>query len=352
MTQPLPQSAETSTPAAQPSLWHGRTGLPAVWLALALLVLLALASLGVGYVDMPLTRLLQGALVGEWVPSRILWDLRLPRTVLCLAVGAALGMSGAALQGLLRNPLAEPGLLGVSGGASLGAVLALYTGLAQQVALALPLAGMAGTAATVAFVLALARRNASTTTLILAGVAVSSLAGALIALVMNWSKNAFALQEIVFWMMGSLADRSMREVALAVPLIVLGMAILWWHRRGLQALALGEETAHSLGVNLPRLRLGVLVGTACSVGAAVSVAGSIGFVGLVAPHLMRPWVKAHPARLLPAAAWAGAVLLLLADMGVRLLYNQGQELKLGVLTALIGAPFFLWMILHLHRGRE
>ena len=235
------------------------------------------------------------------------------------------------------------------GGAALGAVVALYTGMAQAMVLALPLAGMAGTALAVTLVFALARRNDDTTTLILAGVAISALSSALIALVMNWSRNAFALQEIVFWMMGSLADRSMREVGLAVPAIVIGMLLLWQARRGLQALALGEETAHSLGIDLRRLRLLVLVGTACSVGAAVSVAGSIGFIGLVAPHLMRPWVKADPARLLPASAWAGAVLLLLADMGVRLIYNEGQELKLGVLTALIGAPFFLSLILRLHR---
>lgn len=320
------------------------------WL-LAGLVLLALCllSLTIGYVDMSPLRLLQGVLAGDWVPSRIFWDLRLPRTVLCVAVGAALGMSGAALQGLLRNPLAEPGLLGVTSGAALGAVIALYTGLAQMAALALPLAGMAGTALAVLLVLLLAQRNQDTTTLILAGVAISSLCSALIALVMNWSRNAFALQEIVFWMMGSLADRSMREVALGVPAIVLGLLLLWQSRRGLQALALGEETAHTMGIRLPQLRLLVLAGTACSVGAAVSVAGSIGFVGLVAPHVMRPFVKADPAALLPVSAWAGAILLLLADIGVRLAYNDGQELKLGVLTALIGAPFFLSLILGLHR---
>ena len=296
------------------------------WLLAGLVLLtLCLLSLTIGYVDMSPLRLLQGVLAGDWVPSRIFWDLRLPRTVLCVAVGAALGMSGAALQGLLRNPLAEPGLLGVTSGAALGAVIALYTGLAQVAALALPLAGMAGTALAVLLVLLLAQRNQDTTTLILAGVAISSLCSALIALVMNWSRNAFALQEIVFWMMGSLADRSMREVAL------------------------GEETAHTMGIRLPQLRLLVLAGTACSVGAAVSVAGSIGFVGLVAPHVMRPWVKADPAALLPVSAWAGAILLLLADIGVRLAYNDGQELKLGVLTALIGAPFFLSLILGLHR---
>ena len=273
------------------------------WL-LAGLVLLALCllSLTIGYVDMSPLRLLQGVLAGDWVPSRIFWDLRLPRTVLCVAVGAALGMSGAALQGLLRNPLAEPGLLGVTSGAALGAVIALYTGLAQMTALALPLAGMAGTSLAVLLVLLLAQRNQDTTTLILAGVAISALCSALIALVMNWSRNAFALQEIVFWMMGSLADRSMREVALGVPLIVLGLLLLWQSRRGLQALALGEETAHTMGIRLPQLRLLVLAGTACSVGAAVSVAGSIGFVGLVAPHVMRPWVKADPSALLPVSA--------------------------------------------------
>ena len=316
----------------------------------AMLAGLILLSLAIGYVDLSPWRLLSGVWAGEWVPTRILIDLRLPRTVLCVAVGAALGMSGAALQGLLRNPLAEPGLLGITSGAALGAVGALYTGLAQLAILALPLAGMAGTLLAVLLVLALARRGEDTTTLLLAGVAISSLAGALIALVMNWSRNAFALQEIVFWMMGSLADRSMREVWLAVPAIVVGLLVLAGTRQGLQALSLGEETAHSLGIDLRRLRLRVLLGTALSVGAAVSVAGSIGVVGLVAPHLMRPWVKADPGRLLGVSAWSGAVLLLVADMGVRLMYTQGQELKLGVLTALIGAPFFLRLILRRDRS--
>ncbi|RMW96823.1 iron ABC transporter permease [Allofranklinella schreckenbergeri] len=316
--------------------------------AVAALALLALLSLAVGYIDTPLPRLLQGAWQGEIIPTRILLDLRLPRTLLCLAVGAALGMAGAALQGLLRNPLAEPGLLGVSSGAALGAVIALYSGFSSVFVLALPLAGMAGTAVAVGFVFLLAGRQASTTLLILAGVAVSAMASALISLVMNWTRNVYALQEIVFWLMGSLADRSQREVALALPFIALGMALLLSTRRGLLALALGEETAHSMGVNISRLRTLVLLGTAASVGAAVSVSGSIGFIGLVAPHLMRPFVRGNPAQLLPLAAWAGAALLLLADMGVRWLYVGGQELRLGVLTALIGSPFFLLLILRLH----
>lgn len=320
------------------------------WLpASAVLAMLSWLSMAVGYIDAPLPQLLAAAWQGDEVSARILLDLRLPRTLLCLAVGAALGMAGAALQGLLRNPLAEPGLLGVSSGAALGAVLALHTGLASAFALSLPLAGMAGTALAVGFVFFLAGRQASTSVLILAGVAVSALAGALIALVMNGTKNVYALQEIVFWLMGSLADRSQREVALALPLIALGLALLLRARQGLLALSLGEDTAHSLGIDVPRLRALVLLGTAASVGAAVSVAGSIGFVGLVAPHLMRPCVQGHPARLLPLAAWAGAALLLLADLGVRWLYVGGQELRLGVLTALVGAPFFLLLIRQLHR---
>ena len=311
------------------------------WL-LAGLVLLALCllSLTIGYVDMSPLRLLQGVLAGDWVPSRIFWDLRLPRTVLCVAVGAALGMSGAALQGLLRNPLAEPGLLGVTSGAALGAVIALYTGLAQMAALALPLAGMAGTALAVLLVLLLAQRNQDTTTLILAGVAISSLCSALIALVMNWSRNAFALQEIVFWMMGSLADRSMREVVLGVPAIMLGLLLLWQSRRGLQALALGEETAHTMGIRLPQLRLLVLAGTACSVGAAVSVAGSIGFVGLVVPHAARMIAGPNHRRLLPASMFAGAIFLLLADLIARTLLSP-VELSIGVVTSLVGAVAFV-----------
>lgn len=312
---------------------------------LVLLAALLLLSLFTGPVDLPARRLLEGTLAGELVPSRILLDLRLPRTVLCGAVGAALGLSGAAMQGLLRNPLAEPGLLGVSSGAALGAVLALYTGFADRFALALPLAGCVGTALSVGFVFVLAGRHTAVIVLVLAGVAVSSLCGALISLVLNWSPNPLAVNEIVFWMLGSLADRSTRDMALAVPFIAAGAALLLSGRRGLAALSLGEEAAHSLGVSLAALRTRMLLGCALCMGAAVSVSGSIGFIGLVAPHLMRPAVQGDPARLLPLSALAGAVLLTVADLCVRLLHGQGPELKLGVLTALVGAPFFLVLIL-------
>lgn len=312
---------------------------------LGLLLTLTASSLFTGYVDMSAQHLLHGTLTGELIPQRILIDIRLPRTVLCLAVGAALGLTGAAMQGLLRNPLAEPGLLGVSGGAALGAVLALYTGFADTFYLALPLAGFTGTAIAISVVFALAGRHTGTTTLILAGVAVSSLCGALISLVLNWSPNPTALSEIVFWMLGSLADRSSHDVELALPFIALGALLLLGCGRGLRALTLGEETAHSLGIDLARLRVRILIGSALAVGAAVSVSGSIGFIGLVAPHLMRPLAGGDPARLLPLAALAGAALLTTADLAVRLLHTSGPELKLGVLTALVGAPFFLALIL-------
>lgn len=318
---------------------------PAAAVLFAAAAALAALSLFTGYVDLSPQRLIAGTLAGEMVPQRILLDIRLPRTVLCLAVGAALGIAGAAMQGLLRNPLAEPGLLGVSSGAALGAVLALYTGFADAFYAALPLAGFAGTAIAVAFVFFLAGRNTATTTLILAGVAVSSLCGALISLVLNWSPNPTAMAEILFWMLGSLADRSSRDVELALPFILAGGALLLGCGRGLRALTLGEDSARSLGIDLSRLRFGVMVGSAMAVGAAVSVSGSIGFIGLVAPHLMRPFAGGDPARLLPLSALAGATLLMLADLGVRLLHSGGPELKLGVLTALVGAPFFLVLIL-------
>lgn len=325
-----------------------------VWSVCGLIVLLVLLmglSLFVGYVDIGPLRLIQGALAGDLVPQRILLDIRLPRTILCVAVGATLGLTGAAMQGLLRNPLAEPGLLGVSSGAALGAVLALYTGFANAFYLALPLSGFIGTALACALVFALAGSTTHRNTLILGGVAVSSLCGALISLILNWSANPLAMSEIVFWMMGSLADRSNQDLWLALPFMVLGCGVLLSCGIALRALTLGEETAHSMGVSLGRLRLKVLLGSALAVGASVSVSGSIGFIGLVAPHLMRRLVQGDPARLLPVSALAGAVLLLLADLGVRFLYNSGQELKLGVLTSLVGAPFFLMLILH-RRGNE
>jgi iron complex transport system permease protein len=281
---------------------------------------------------------------GDEAARIIVIELRLPRALLALLIGGTLGLAGAVLQGYLRNPLAEPGLIGVSAAGAFGAVMTLYTGVAASFALALPLGGIAGAAVGVVAVQILAGRETGSLSLILAGIAVTSFAGALTALTLNLAPSPFAALEIVFWMMGSLADRSFAHVGLAAPFIVLGMAVLLTTGRALDALTLGEDTAETLGVNLAQLRRRIVAGTAIAVGAATAVAGAIGFVGLVVPHLLRPLTGYRPARLLPASALGGAALTLAADIAVRLVTHH-NEIKLGVVTALIGAPFFLWLVL-------
>jgi iron complex transport system permease protein len=275
-------------------------------------------------------------------------EIRLPRTVLAIAVGASLGLTGAALQGLLRNPLAEPGLIGAAPAAAFGAAFAFYFGLAGVSPLAVPVAAMAGAAAAVVLLYALAGRDSSMLSLVLSGVAVSSFAGALTALALNLAPSPFAALEIAYWLLGSLADRSLTDVAIAVPLMALGWALVLTTPRALDALSLGEDAARSLGVDLARLRLTLVVGIALAVGAAVSVSGAIGFVGLVVPHVLRPLVGYQPGRLLLPSAIGGAVLTLAADLVVRLV-STGIELKLGVVTALVGAPFFLSLVLSTRR---
>ncbi|MRH21875.1 FecCD family ABC transporter permease [Rhodovulum strictum] len=273
----------------------------------------------------------------------VMREIRLPRAILAVLVGASLGLSGAALQGYLRNPLAEPGLIGVSASAALGAVIALQTGLAAAHALALPGLALAGALVAVLLLLVLAGPRGGAFTLILAGIALSSLAGALTALVLNLSPNPYAAADIVFWMMGSLADRSFAHVWLALPLTLLGWLLIAGLGRGLDALTLGEDAAEALGIRLSRLRLALVLGVAASVGAGVAVAGAIGFVGLIVPHLLRPLVGARPGRLLLASALGGAALLLASDLAVRLILPD-RDLKLGVLTAIIGAPLFFHLI--------
>ena len=274
----------------------------------------------------------------------IFWEIRVPRAVLGALVGAVLGLCGAALQGYLRNPLAEPSLVGISGGAALGAVLAIHLGLSQVFALALPVGGLAGAGVAMLAVVALAGVHGGPVTLILAGLAVSAIATALISLALNLSQNPFASVEMVFWMMGSLADRSLTQVWLAAPLMLAGMVALLMVGRALDALTLGEDAARSLGVDLARTRTLIVAGTALSVGAATAVTGIIGFVGLLVPHVLRPFVGHRPALLLPASMLAGAIFLLVADTGLRLVQPL-VELRIGVLTALIGAPFFVWLVL-------
>ena len=281
---------------------------------------------------------------GEGAARLVLYEIRLPRAILGLLVGGALGMSGAALQGYLRNPLAEPGLLGMAGGASLGAVIAIHSGAATALALALPLGGLLGAGVATLAVVLLAGQGSAPVTLILAGVAISSIAGALTSLALNLAPNPFASVEILYWMMGSLNDRSLDHVVIAAPLILAGCAVLATSARGLEALSLGEATARNLGVEPAALRRRIVLGTALAVGAATSVTGSIGFVGLVVPHLLRPLVAQHPGRLLLPSFLGGGLLVLAADIGLRIVSPAG-DLKLGVVTALIGAPFFLWLVL-------
>jgi iron complex transport system permease protein len=276
-------------------------------------------------------------------------EIRLPRAILGLMIGATLGATGAVLQGYLRNPLADAGVLGIGATASLGAVAAIYSGLSAAFALALPMLAIAGAIAAVVLLHVLAGRMASTLTLILAGVAINALAGALTALALSLSSNPFAALEILFWMLGSLNDRSMMHVWLAAPFILAGWLMLGALGRGLDALTLGAEVAATMGISITRLQRLTVLGTALSVGAATAIAGSIGFVGLVVPHLLRPLVGGQPSRLVPACALCGASLLLAADVAVRLI-APGQDVKLGVLTAIVGAPFFLWLVVKTRRS--
>jgi iron complex transport system permease protein len=315
-----------------------------------LVVLLALVSLGIGPVRLsPLTVIdaLFGG--GSDVQQIIVREIRLPRTILAVAIGAVLGLSGAALQGLLRNPLASPSLFGAPQSAAFGAVLVIAFGLADVRSWALPVAAIIAAFVSVFVLLAVAGRNAGLLILILAGLAISSLAGAATALVMNLSSNPFVVLEIAFWLLGSLEDRSFRHVVLALPFIVAGAIILMSQRNAFRALSLGEETAQSLGVDVGRLRLWVILGTALGVGGAVAVAGTIGFIGLVAPHLMRPLIGHDPARLLMPSALTGAALLLAADIAVRIIPST-SDIKVGVLTSIIGVPFFLYLIMRERRA--
>lgn len=304
-----------------------------------LLLALTLVSAGIGASHLSVASLWSDNHALAELARQVVVDIRMPRTVLAILVGASLGLSGAVLQGLLRNPLADPGIMGISSTAALGAVIAFYFGFHLVVA-----GGIAGSLAAVLILIVLAGRQTGTLTLLLASVALSTLSVALTSLALNLAPSPLAAYEILFWLLGSVADRSWTHVYTALPLILAGWAVLATTGKGLDALALGEEVAHSLGVNLVRLRWSAVAGTALAVGAAVSVTGAIGFIGLVVPHLMRPLVGHQSRILLPASALAGAILLLAADIVIRLV-SLTAELKLGVATALLGAPFFLFKVL-------
>lgn len=287
---------------------------------------------------------------GEASDVLIMQQLRLPRTVLAALIGATLALGGAALQGLMRNPLAAPDILGAPGFAAVFAVGSIATGLTGVLSHALPAAAVLGALFSVGLLLLIAGPGATISTVILAGLALSSLAGALIALALNLAPNPYAALEIAFWLLGSLEDRSFQHVFMALPFMIVSWGLLLATRHGLTALTLGADVAQSSGVDIRRLQLMILAGVGAGVGAAVAVAGIIGFVGLVTPHLVRPLVGNDPARVHVPAMLAGASLLLAADSIVRVVPASG-EIHVGVVTALIGVPFFIWLVFA-HRARD
>jgi len=277
----------------------------------------------------------------------ILTELRLPRAVLALVLGGGLGAAGAAMQGYLRNPLADPGLFGIAPGAALGAVLSFWTGLAGM-PWVLPLFALLGAAGAMALLGLVAGRTGSALLFTLAGMIIASLAGALMSLAISLSPTPFAMSEIVTWLMGALTDRSWHEVWFAVPLTLAGIALLLRAGKALDALTLGDAAARSLGVDARRLQWLMIGGVGLTVGAGVAAAGIIGFVGLIVPHLMRRHTDGRPSRLIVPSALAGALLLLLADVLCRVLPMQ-SELRLGIALSLLGAPFFLALLLDMRK---
>ena len=320
--------------------------------ALPLLVIcltLAVASALAGTAPLGLSDTL-GALAGQGSDAAraIVWEIRLPRALAAFGCGAALGLAGAAMQGLLQNPLAEPGVLGISAFSALGAVAAIFFGFTAAGSFGVPIAAILGAGVATAILILAAGRGTSTVTLLLIGIGLSSLAGALMALTLNLAPNPGSLADLVNWTLGSVANRGWPDIAFALPGWTLGALLILVAGSGLRALSLGDETALTLGADPRRLRLLVILGTALLAGSSIAIAGTIGFVGIVAPHIVRPWVGHDPKRLLvPAALLAGAILMT-ADLLIRTAPID-RELRLGVVAALIGAPVFIWIAARLGR---
>ncbi|MCW5714155.1 MAG: iron ABC transporter permease [Bauldia sp.] len=335
-------------PAGLPPWLAGFIALPLP--LIVIIVILVLISLAVGDYGLSIGEVFGGLFGGgDPTASVIVQDVRLPRTILALLIGATLGLAGAALQGLLRNPLASPYLFGAPSAAAFAAVAVIALGLTGALSSILPVAAMAGALLSVGLLVLVAGPRANLSALMLTGLAIGSIASAGTALALNLAPNPFAALEIAFWLLGSLEDRSMRHVAIVLPFVLASWVLLYWDRPAFRALTLGEDAAMSLGVDMRWVRIRVVLGVAMGVGAAVAVSGAIGFVGLVAPNLVRPLTKFDPARLLFPAALAGAALLLACDIAVRLIPSQ-DEIKVGILTTLIGAPFFVAMILRRQRA--
>lgn len=314
-----------------------------IWLILAC-VPACLLSLSAGKVFIPLDHWFSGGL-----QSIILFELRVPRTLLALLIGGGLGLGGAVMQGFLRNPLADPGLFGVSSSAACGAVLAIFLGL-SPILFALPIFALSGAALGMILLTALAGRTGGLVAFTLAGLILASLSGAATALIISLAPSPFLTAEIVTWLMGALSDRSWNDVLVAAPFVVLGCGLLLMRARDLDALTLGELTARSMGVDMGRLQLRIVLGIGLIVGGSVAAAGVIGFVGLMAPHAIRHFVKNQPSHTLIPSFLAGALLVVIADSCVRL-SPQIVELRLGVAMSLLGAPFFLWILARMRRGQ-
>lgn len=310
----------------------------------AVLAVAAMISLCIGAAPLSVGEVLS-ALAGTGAPVEriIVYELRLPRVVLGVLLGAVLGFSGAALQGLLRNPLADPGVIGVTAAAGFGAVVAIGFGFAALSVLMVPMAAIAGAAVATVLLFSVAARNDSLLVLILTGIGISSLATALTSLAFNLAPDPITLRDMIMWLLGSLENRTTTDLAIALPFVLAGWVAMATIGRGLDALSLGEETTRSLGIDVGYLRWRVVLGVSASVGAMVAVCGAVGFVGLVVPHMVRPFVGYRPGRVLVASAFGGAILITLADMLTRV-PTGGERLQLGVVTALIGAPVFIWIV--------
>lgn len=317
---------------------------------LGLAIILLLLSLRVGTADLAADDFMAGLLRQPGAARLIIWDIRMPRAVAAFLTGASLGLAGSALQGLLRNPLAEPGVLGVSAFASLGAVIALYFGLAAVSWFAVPVLAIAFSGIAVILLLFASGTKGDAVRTLLVGIGLSSAGGAFIALALNLAPNPYSLADLMNWLLGSVSNRAWPDIWFVLPAMAAGGALALMAGPGLRALSLGEETAKSLGADPVKTRTLVIAGTSLLTGASVALAGAIGFVGIVAPHILRPFVKSDPARLLLPSALLAGVMLMGADLVIRLLPFD-RELRLGVAAALFGAPVFIWISARLTRGR-
>jgi iron complex transport system permease protein len=337
---------------------HRRTG-ARVGVGLALVLLAGVASLSVALLVGPapislrevvgaLGRRMSGRAAAIPWRDTVVVGVRLPRALVGFTVGGALAVAGAALQGLFRNPLAEAGVLGISSGASLGAVLAIQLHLAGRAVWTLPASAFLGAATDAVLVFAIAARRGRgrlfTGTLLLVGVAVGALNVSLTTFVLSVALSSYDVgREVIYWLLGGLDGRTWDHLLLGVPAILLGVAVIAAHARDLDALMLGETSAQSVGVDVPRVRLRLVLATALVVGAAVAVAGPIGFVGLLVPHLLRLAVGPRHGALIPLSFLGGGVFLVVADVVARTLLFPG-EIPVGVVTAAVGAPLFLLLL--------